>query len=84
MIKKRKIKEDMMVSYPWNPDRRLSFGDEIEAELGQRLQQGRLSPVVYNKALDLMRRIEKQLTSIYSKDRHGLTTAVNFIVNKCR
>ena len=28
----KRIKEDM-VAGPYNPDRRLSFGDEIEAEL---------------------------------------------------
>jgi len=83
MIKRRKVKEDM-VAGPYNPDRRLSFGDQLEAELGKYLQSGRLSPVVYNKALDLMRRIEGQLTSIYSRDRHGLTTALNFLVNKCK
>ena len=79
----KRIKEDM-VAGPYNPDRRLSFGDEIKAELGKRLQNGQLSPVIYNKALDYMWRIERHLASIYSKDRHGLASAVTFLINKCR
>ena len=79
----KRIKEDM-VAGPYNPDRRLSFGDEIEAELGKRLQKGQLSPVIYNKALDYMRRIEGQLTRIYRAERHGLASAVAFLINKCR
>lgn len=84
MRKQNKIREDMIASYPWNPNRELSFGDEIEAELGVRLQRGELSPVIYNKALDLMRRIEGQLTTVYSGRPHGLKATVSFLVNKCR
>lgn len=83
MIKKR-VKEDMMVSSPWNPDRSLSFTDMIVAELESRMQRGQLSPVIYNKGVDLARRIGHRLESIYRGDRHGLATAVNFIINKCR
>jgi len=83
MINKKLRKEDM-VAGPYNPDRSLSFGDMIVAELELMLQKGRLSPVVYNKSVDLARRIQGPLTSIYSSKRHGLTTAVNFIINKCR
>jgi hypothetical protein len=79
----KRIKEDMVAGV-YNPDRTLSFGDELEAELGKRLQAGRLSPVIYNKALDFMRRIEGHLTSIYSGERHGLASAVTFLINKCR
>ena len=79
----KRIKEDM-VAGPYNPDRRLSFGDEIEAELGKRLQKGQLSPVIYNKALDYMRKIEGHLTRIYRAERHGLASAVAFLINKCR
>jgi hypothetical protein len=81
-MNKKRVKEDM-VAGPYNPNRILSFGDQIEAELGKYLQRGQLSPVVYNKALDLMRRIEGQLISIYSRDRHGLATAVSFLIKRC-
>ena len=80
----RKRVKESMVAGPYNPDKRLSFGDMIEAELGKRLQSGRLSPVIYNKALDLMRRRERPLTGIYRGRVRGLDAAVAFLVNKCR
>lgn len=67
---KIKLKEagDMIASAPYNPNRELSFGDMIAAELSLRLHKGQLSPVVYNKALDYTRRIEKQLEGIYGRE----------------
>ena len=84
---KRKLHKeagDMIASSPWNPNRELSFGDMIVAELNLRLQKGQLSPVIYNKAVDLTRKIQGQLEHIYGRSSRGLSTAVSFIINKCR
>jgi len=80
---KKKVKEDMVAGF-YNPDRSLSFVDMIVAELEARMQKGQLSPVIYNKGVDLARKVGGQLTSIYSGRPRGLLTAVNFIINKCR
>lgn len=77
------VKEDM-VAGSYNPNRELSFGDMIVAELNLRLQKGQLSPVVFNKALDYTRRIEKQLEGIYGRNSRGLATAVAFVINKVK
>jgi len=74
----------MIASAPWNPNRELSFGDMIVDELSMRLHKGQLSPVIYNKAIDLTRRIQGQLEHIYGRTSRGLSTAVSFIINKCR
>jgi len=81
-MKKKRVKEAVFGG-DYNPDRSLSFTDMIVAELESRMQRGRLSPVIYNKGVDLARRIGERLGSIYRGDRHGLATAVNFIINKC-
>lgn len=73
-----------MVAGSYNPNRELSFGDMIVAELNLRLQKGQLSPVIYNKALDYTRRIEKQLEGIYGRNSRGLATAVAFVINKVK
>ena len=80
---KIKLKEDM-VAGPYNPNRELSFGDMIAAELSLRLHKGQLSPVIYNKALDFTRRIEGQLEGIYGRNGRGLAIAVAFIINKVK
>ena len=87
---KTRIKEagDMIASAPYNPNREpantAAFGDMIAAELSLRLHKGQLSPVVYNKALDYTRRIEKQLEGIYGRQSRGLATAVAFVINKVK
>ena len=84
---KRKLHKeagDMIASSPWNPNRELSFGDMIVDELSMRLHKGQLSPVIYNKAVDLTRKIQGQLEHIYGRSSRGLSTAVSFIINKCR
>ena len=81
------VKEDMVaaaVVAAYNPNRELSFGDMIVAELNLRLQKGQLSPVIFNKALDYTRRIEKQLEGIYGRNSRGLATAVAFVINKVK
>ena len=80
---KTRLKEDM-VAGPYNPNRELSFGDMIVAELNLRLQKGQLSPVIFNKALDYTRRIEKQLEGIYGRESRGLATAIAFVINKVK
>lgn len=74
----------MIASSPWNPNRELSFGDMIVDELSMRLHKGQLSPVIYNKAIDLTRKTQGQLEHIYGRSSRGLSTAVSFIINKCR
>ena len=84
---KRKLRKeagDMIASSPWNPNRELSFSDMIVDELSMRLHKGQLSPVIYNKAVDLTRKIGGQLEYIYGRSSRGLTTAVSFVINKCR
>lgn len=82
--KMRKEAGDMIASSPWNPNRELSFGDMIVDELSTRLHKGQLSPVIYNKAVDLTRKVQGQLEHIYGRSSRGLSTAVSFIINKCR
>jgi len=82
--KLRKEAGDMIASAPWNPSRELSFSDMIVDELSMRLHKGQLSPVIYNKAVDLTRRIGGQLEYIYGRSSRGLTTAVSLVINKCR
>lgn len=74
----------MIASAPWNPNCELSFSDMIVDELSLRLHKGQLSPVIYNKAVDLTRRIGGQLEHIYGRSSRGLTTAVSLVINKCR
>ena len=76
----KRIRKEDMVAGPYNPDRTPSFGDNIVADLGARLRKGQLSPVVYSFAIDLTRRIEKQLTGIYSRGRHGLRAATQLVI----
>jgi hypothetical protein len=82
-MRKKRVKEAVFGG-DYNPDRSLSFSDMIVAELESRMQRGQLAPVIYNKGVDLTRRIGERLGSIYRGERHGLATAVNFIINKCR
>lgn len=73
-----------MVAGPYNPDRRLSLGDELEKELGKLLQSGRLAPVLHSRAIDYMRRTEKLLNGIYGRKRHARDLALQFILRQVR
>ena len=77
-------KEDMVAGGPYNPDRSLSFADKIVSELEKRLKNGSLAPVVYSFAVDLTRRLSKQLTNIYGGSRHGLQQAVETVIRITR
>lgn len=77
------LREDM-VAGPYNPDERVSLGDELEQELGKLLQKGRLAPVLHSRAIDLVRRTEKQLNGIYGGRRHARELALQFILRQAR
>lgn len=78
------IRKEDMVGGSYNPDRRLSFADMIVQELTKKSDRGMLSPLEYSQAIDLTRRLAKQLTNIYGGARHGLPQAVETVLRITR
>lgn len=72
----------MIASNPYNPDRSLSFVDMIIRELEKLNRLGRLSPVVYSRAVDLARVQTKILNKIYKGRARNLEQAVAFILRQ--
>lgn len=72
----------MMVSDPWNPDRNPSFVEMVCREFSKLVQQGKISPSKYNRAVDRARGQEKVLIAIYSKVANGIQRAVRFILDQ--
>lgn len=73
-----------MVAGPYNPDRTLSFGDLIVRELELLNSKHKISPLIYNRAVDLGRKIERQLNHIYGGRPHGLEHAVHALLSLVR
>jgi len=78
------IRKEDMVRGSYNPDRSLSFADMIVQELTKRKDGGMISPLIYSQAVDLARRLAKQLTNIYGGTRHGLPQAVETVLRITR
>ncbi len=81
---RKPIRKEDMVQGPYNPDRKLSFVDSIVLELIKRKDRGMISPLIYSQAIDLARRLSKQLTNIYGGSRHGLSQAVETVLRITR
>lgn len=80
----KKVREDMMVSYPRDVDRSLSFPDVVVREFEKLVDGGRISPAVYSQAIDRVRGQAKILNNIYSGRANGLQQAIIFILRQIR
>ena len=78
------LRKEDMVAGPYNPNRTPSFGELIIRELNKQAEVGMISPVVRSYAVDLTKRLEKQLTHIYGGSRHGLQQALAVVLRLTR
>ena len=80
----RNIRKEDMIAGPYNPKKDITFVDMVVLELVKKKDRGMISPVVYSYAVDLTRKIGKQLTNIYGGARHGLMQATEVVLRLTR
>lgn len=72
---------NMIASQPWNPDRRVGFGDLLVRELDRLLQSKSITPVQYSMGIDFIKINEKPIAHIYAGKPHALRHALMFVLS---
>lgn len=75
---------NMIASQPYNPDKRVGFGDLLVRELDRMLQAKSLTPVQYSMGVDFVKINEKPITHIYAGKPHALRHALMFVLSYLR
>jgi len=81
---KASIKEagDMMVSSPGPVMSQPNFIELLSREVNKLNNLGRISPVVYNRALNLLPLLRTSILNIYGRRENGLEQALVFLLKQ--